>query len=281
MIGRRSPYPWSVVPAGRLVCLCLLAALPSCGAENREAPAAAPMEEKATEQNPMGGEGARAYDDAEEAELSRVSSAVGFGQLGARGGGAPGAAAPAAPPPAEPAPADGAAAPEAGPAPARAWFPETFLWQPRLRTDATGQATVPVRMPDRLTTWRVLSLAHTADGAQAGALARIETRLSAYVELVPPAFLRLGDQVDLPVLAVNTTSGTLSGALELRVNDGAATAQRTAPLTLLPSAQAQRLEPVRAGRLGPLELSARFTAGEIDDAVVHTVEVLPVGRPLT
>lgn len=285
MIGRRSPHPWSMVPAGLLVSLSLIATLPSCGAQQEAAPAAAPPVEQSVEVTFYDArEGPSAKDEAEDAEAPARSRSEMAGQLGARGGGAPGApaaASPAAPAPEEPAPADGAAAPDGGPAPARAWFPETFLWQPRLRTDASGTASVPVRMPDRLTDWRVLGLAHTADGAQAGALARVETRLDAYVELVPPPFLRLGDQVDLPVLAVNTTSGTLSGALELRVTDGAAAAQRSAPLTLLPSGHAQRHEPVRAGRLGPLELSARFTAGEVDDAVVHTVEVLPVGRPLT
>ncbi|MGI5865882.1 MAG: alpha-2-macroglobulin family protein, partial [Myxococcales bacterium] len=55
--------------------------------------------------------------------------------------------------------------------PSRAWFPETFLFDPLVVTDEQGKASVPVRVPDRLTSWRVLALAHSRDGAQAGAVA--------------------------------------------------------------------------------------------------------------
>ena len=50
----------------------------------------------------------------------------------------------------------------------RAWFPETFLFEPLVVTDDGGSARVHVRVPDRLTTWRILALAHSRDGAQAG-----------------------------------------------------------------------------------------------------------------
>ncbi|HEX8819018.1 MAG TPA: alpha-2-macroglobulin family protein, partial [Archangium sp.] len=61
---------------------------------------------------------------------------------------------------------------EAPATPGRAWFPETFLFEPLVVTDASGLASVPVKVPDRLTQWRVLALAHSRSGAQAGAVAR-------------------------------------------------------------------------------------------------------------
>ena len=57
-------------------------------------------------------------------------------------------------PPAEAAPEGGATATTAEPVLTRAWFPETFLFAPRVVTDATGKASLSVRVPDRLTTWR-------------------------------------------------------------------------------------------------------------------------------
>ena len=53
---------------------------------------------------------------------------------------------------------------------ARAWFPEAFLWAPDVVTDENGEARVAVTVPDTLTTWRVLALAHVAEGGQAGAV---------------------------------------------------------------------------------------------------------------
>ena len=123
------------------------------------------------------------------------------------------AEAPAAAPAPAPAPAD--MAPDADqdePAPpgapvnegereARSWFPESFLWQPLVETDAQGVATVPLRVPDQLTTWRVLALAHSRQGAQAGAVHGFDSRLPVYVDPVVPAWLYVGDRVELPVQA--------------------------------------------------------------------------------
>jgi hypothetical protein len=97
----------------------------------------------------------------------------------------------------------------------RAWFPETFLFEPLVVTDANGRANVPVKVPDRLTTWRVLALAHSREGGQAGAVASFLGTLPTYVEPVTPAFLYAGDEVRLPVQLVNTTEHDVSSPLLL------------------------------------------------------------------
>ena len=200
-------------------------------------------------------------------------------------------AAPAAPPPGAPTArdkdgvadamvaGDGEPADSSEAAPTRAWFPETFLWLPTVRTDAAGQAEVQLRMPDRLTGWRVLGLAHTMDGAQAGALSRVQTTLPVYVDLVVPPALRLGDIVELPLQAVNTTPASHDGALSLWV--GADTvSQGSQRLVLPPNADLVRAWPLRAEALGPLQLRASFQADSANDSVEQVVFVEPVGRPI-
>src|SRR4029079_17105535 len=78
---------------------------------------------------------------------------------------------------------DKAKAPEG---PTRAWFPETFLFEPLVITDEHGAAVVAVRVPDRLTTWRVLALAHSRSGAQGGAVTSFLGTLPTYVDPVVP-----------------------------------------------------------------------------------------------
>ncbi len=90
-------------------------------------------------------------------------------------------------------------------APARAWFPETFLFVPELVTDANGQASHQQRIPDRLTTYRVLGLAHDQHGHQAGAVARLRTNLPLFADPVLPERLRVGDRFRFAVPVVNTT----------------------------------------------------------------------------
>ncbi|MEC7948068.1 MAG: alpha-2-macroglobulin family protein, partial [Myxococcota bacterium] len=89
--------------------------------------------------------------------------------------------------------------------PPRAWFPESFLFAPQVVTDPQGAATVAVRVPDRLTTWRVLGLAHDMRGQTAGTLHTFDSRLPLSVEAVVPAHLTRGDVIRLPIQAANAT----------------------------------------------------------------------------
>lgn len=159
----------------------------------------------------------------------------------------------------------------------RAWFPETFLFDPLVVTDAQGKAEVRVRVPDRLTSWRVLALAHSRTGAQGGALARFLGTLPTYVDLVVPDTLIKGDEVRLPIQLINTTETAVTTSLELTatnatVSGGGGT--RTIP------AQGSLVEYVRvkADRIGVITLKAALRGG---DAVVRTIEVEPAGRPVS
>ncbi len=159
----------------------------------------------------------------------------------------------------------------------RAWFPETFLFEPLVVTDPSGAATVPVRVPDRLTTWHVLALAHSREGAQGGAVTSFLGTLPTYVDLVVPKFLVIGDEVKLPVQMVNTTETTATSTLTLSVKNATLTGgggTKTIP------AQGGALDyaTLKATRPGVIEVKAVLGS---TDAVVRTIEVRPSGRPET
>ena len=159
----------------------------------------------------------------------------------------------------------------------RAWFPETFLFEPLVVTDQSGAATVPVRVPDRLTTWHVLALAHSREGAQGGATTSFLGTLPTYVDLVVPKFLVIGDEVKLPVQMVNTTDTASTSPLDLEVKNATLTGgggTKTIP------AQGGTVDyaTLKAGKAGTIQLKA--TLGNTD-AVIRTIEVRPAGRPET
>ena len=159
----------------------------------------------------------------------------------------------------------------------RAWFPETFLFEPLVVTDATGAATVPVRVPDRLTTWHVLALAHSREGAQGGAVTSFLGTLPTYVDLVVPKFLIVGDEIKLPVQMVNTTETASTSPLDLQVKNATLTGGggiRTIPA----QGGAVDYATLKAAKPGIIEVKA--TLGTTD-AVVRTIEVRPSGRPET
>ena len=158
----------------------------------------------------------------------------------------------------------------------RSWFPETFLFEPLVVTDAQGLATVSVKVPDRLTTWRILGLAHARNGTQAGAEASFLGTLPAYVDPVLPPFLRVGDRLDLPILLVNTTQEELRAPLVVEMRGGAE--GRIELSTVIPASGSRVVKlPLTARR--PVRAELLATLGHTD-AQVRFLPVHPRGRPV-
>lgn len=210
-------------------------------------------------------------------DMAKRSGALGSGKAAFASGfddvDATAAIAPVAPP------ADGTFGPGGGGTETvtRAWFPETFLFDPLIVTDDKGEAEVRVRVPDRLTSWRVLALAHSRTGAQGGTVASFLGTLPTYVDLVVPDTLVQGDEVRLPIQLVNTTDAPVATALTLTAENATVTGgggARTIP------AQGSAVEYVklRADTVGTITLKVALRGG---DALVRTIEVEPRGKPVT
>lgn len=159
-------------------------------------------------------------------------------------------------------------------APTRAWFPETFLFEPLVVTDAEGRANVPVKVPDRLTTWRVLALAHSRAGGQAGTVASFLGTLPTYVEPVTPPVLFTGDVVKLPVQVVNTTDAALSSALTLAATNATLS---SAGGTVKVPAYGNVVEYVTLTTQKPGAVALRAGLGGTD-AVEKSITVQPAGQ---
>jgi hypothetical protein len=164
--------------------------------------------------------------------------------------------------------------------PTRSWFPETFLFEPLVVTDDRGAAVVPVRVPDRLTTWRVLALAHSRTGAQGGAVASFLGTLPTYVDPVVPPFLIQGDEVRVPIQVVNTTSAEVTGALVVAATGATLrpAARAAGPLRVPAQGSALDHAALIADRPGHVTLRVALAGG---DAVERSFEVRPSGRPVT
>jgi hypothetical protein len=165
---------------------------------------------------------------------------------------------------------------DAGGADVRRWFPEAFLWQPMVATDASGEATVEVRVPDTLTTWRILALAHDRRGQQAGDVHTFASRLPVYVEPVVPGWLYAGDRFDLPVQVASASPGEVRGRLLVDAS-GALSGQGAADVALSPGGSAVRRIGLSATGAGEARVLARF--GDAD-AAERVIPVIPRGRPV-
>lgn len=155
----------------------------------------------------------------------------------------------------------------------RAWFPETFLFEPLVETDAQGLASVPVKVPDRLTTWRVLALAHSREGSQAGAVTSFLGTLPSYVEPVVPPFLYAGDSVRLPIQVVNTTGSDLSQALAVSAVGGTLSSKGA---TVKVGAGGSAVEYVTLTTSRPGQVVLTATLGDTD-AIKREIDLKPAG----
>ncbi len=171
--------------------------------------------------------------------------------------------------------AEAEAAPEEAAPATRSWFPESFLFEPRVVTDASGRATVDVKIPDRLTTWRVLALAHTRGGEQAGAVAELLGTLPVYVEPVVPRQLIAGDVVRVPVQLVNTTEAAVSRRLDLAITGGALEGARSREATVPAGGSAVETVVLSAQQPGEIALTATLKGA---DEIVRTIAVVPRGQ---
>ncbi len=161
----------------------------------------------------------------------------------------------------------------------RAWFPESFLFEPLVVTDGDGLASVEVTVPDQLTDWRVLALAHDRAGGQAGSEARFASTLPVYLDVVEPPTLRVGDVVQLPIQVVNNQDDSgFAGGLSARVDGEAAWGSSAATVRTQGrgSAALSYLE-IHAARPGQATLKVDLVA---TDRVERPITVVPTGRRL-
>lgn len=158
----------------------------------------------------------------------------------------------------------------------RQWFPESFLWQPIVETGDDGKASIQVRVPDQLTTWRILALAHSRDGQQAGAVHTFDSSLPLYVDPVVPGWLFAGDRVVLPVQVVNTTDSAKSASLTVSAT-GALSGSAAGSVSLGAGASDVKAVALEAKGAGASRVKAVLAGG---DAAEREIPVLPQGRPV-
>jgi uncharacterized protein YfaS (alpha-2-macroglobulin family) len=88
-------------------------------------------------------------------------------------------------------------------------FPDTAYWNPTLRTDDQGQATLSVELPDNLTTWRMGARGVTADTLVGQADLDVVSTKDLLVRPVAPRFFVVGDQAQLAAVVHNNTNQPL------------------------------------------------------------------------
>lgn len=85
----------------------------------------------------------------------------------------------------------------------RSDFKDTAFWNPIIQTGPTGTATVQVKLPDNLTSWRATAVAVTGDTSVGMTTANVRAKKDLMVRLQTPRYLVQGDTHQLLAMVTN------------------------------------------------------------------------------
>ncbi len=100
-------------------------------------------------------------------------------------------------------------------------FNETAFFFPTLMNDEAGNIEFSFTIPEALTEWKMMSLAHTKELSSGYSEKKIITQKELMIQPNVPRFLRGGDKVELPAKLVNLSDNELTGNIQLELFDAA------------------------------------------------------------
>ena len=171
----------------------------------------------------------------------------------------------------------------------RSRFADTAYWNAAVTTDAHGDATLSIPLPDNITTWHILGQGVTADTLAGAASASVIATKDLLLRPLLPRFLTLGDRAIVGATINNTTSAARTVRLTLTFASVDAFALQSVPtgtrtIRLAAGAEQDVTWPVTASALGAatMQVVAIDTAhAATNDAVRLTVPVRQNSTPET
>jgi alpha-2-macroglobulin len=170
---------------------------------------------------------------------------------------------------------------EAAPEPigVRSDFNPLATFAPEVKTDAQGQATVEISLPDNLTRYRIMVVAVDPEGDKFGsAEANLTARLPLMVRPSAPRFLNFGDRFELPIVLQNQTDEVIEAEVVIQ----AANLNLDETQGLLVSIPANDRVEVRFPASTDMAGTAQFQIAAVSGDYADAAEIeLPVYTPAT
>ena len=96
-------------------------------------------------------------------------------------------------------------------------FAETAFFYPQLRTDAHGEVNIDFTLPESLTEWKFMGLAHTQDMFYGNITEKVVARKEFMVQPNLPRFVRVGDQVNIVSSLMNLSDKEVKGVVRMEL----------------------------------------------------------------
>ena len=96
-------------------------------------------------------------------------------------------------------------------------FNETAFFYPNLRTDANGEVKIEFTLPESLTTWKFMGLAHTKDMDYGQIASEVVASKEFMLQPNMPRFVRIGDEVSLSASLINQSDKDVIGNVRMEL----------------------------------------------------------------
>ncbi len=158
-------------------------------------------------------------------------------------------------------------------------FNALAVFAPSVKTDSNGKATVPVKLPDNLTRYRVMAVSVDGGGKRFGkGESNITAKQPLMVRPSAPRFMNFGDKIELPVVVQNQTDKPMTVDIAVRATNANLTNGGGRKVTIPANDRAEIRFPVNADKAGTARFQIAATAGKFTDAAEIS---LPVWTPAT
>lgn len=161
---------------------------------------------------------------------------------------------------------------------ARTNFNPLAAFVPNLITDAQGQVSTTIKLPDNLTRYRIMAVA-AKDATHYG---KGESHLTARKELMvrpsAPRFLNFGDSFELPVVLQNQSDQALTVQVALGANNLELTAAKGYTVEVPANDRVEVRFPAKTINVGQVDYQIAAVSNQLNDAATGS---LPVWTPAT
>ena len=101
--------------------------------------------------------------------------------------------------------------------PIRTDFAETAFFYSQLRTDTNGDVNIEFTLPESLTEWKFMGVAHTVDMNYGNIAAEVKAVKEFMLQPDLPRFVRIGDRVDVVASLINISGKEVSGLVRMEL----------------------------------------------------------------
>ncbi|HXH62295.1 MAG TPA: alpha-2-macroglobulin family protein, partial [Fimbriimonadaceae bacterium] len=162
-------------------------------------------------------------------------------------------------------------------------FRDTAFWQPYVETDDNGKASIEVKLPDNLTSWRATATAVTADARSGKGRTNVVARKPIMVRLSTPAFMVEDERQTVGATVMNETDQRRTIRVRADLTGLEVTGSTSSTLTIDPRSSAKVTWDVTAKAPGEARMlvAAISDGAGMNDALEKTFEVKTNGPTYT